>query len=526
MARTAHDKLANARRHWHKTIGEHVVRTTGIALALVAIAVSVAYGLYYGWEPGGPPTPYRVVHTDAARAKQVLLIASVLDDAADGLSEAIRSYFGARITPVADSDLRATSLIGIDCVIVLSNVDRTGSEARRTLLSSAVDRRIPVYWIGTGLPESARVLGLASFEQEVERRLPANSYLTYKGVDVEAEGLPFLPGYPSTADEQVEVIASVRVHDAFLRPAAVRSAHATYLAFNPFALSGAVMALPVAIDILADTLGKHDADPRVVVRLEDINAVDYAEGDSSFSRVAAQMLEAGIFVHVAVTPVMVDSSGRVVADIGGARNVIDFLKTHPSQSAVVQHGTRHHRADPRNAGKASGDAYEFFFDDDATMGRPASMRFAQERLTEGRELMSRLGLAPLMFEAPHLEMSPGEEAAARHLFPVMMHPPLFFGRASTRFQVQVAWMTERNGTVYAPSDVGYVDALDERSVDSILARLHQLRRILPDPLAVVFYHPFMIDKPGREGDLPALIAGFERLGYRSVSLLDEVERVR
>ena len=523
---TVSDKLASSRRHWHKTMGEHVLRGTGIALALAAVGIGVAYGFYYGWEPGGPPVSYRVKRAAAVAPKHVLLISSALDGASEGLAEAVRSYFGAQVTAVAQDDLKDPTVPAADCIIVFSNNGQAGTASRRALISGAAAAGVPVYWIGSGVSESAEVLGMAAVDEDAERRLPSGSRLSYKGVDLDADGLPFFPGYPTDAKGDVQVLASVRLHDAFTRPAAVRSAKATYLAFNPFPQSGAPMALAVAIDTLADTLGRHAPNPRVVVRLEDINAVDYANGDRRFSRAAQRLLDAGIFLHVAVTPVMVDAAGAVVADIDDAREVVDFLDQHRSQSAIVQHGTRHHRHEPRNAGKPSGDAYEFFFDDDQTMGRPAAMRFAQQRLSEGRDVLTHAGLVPLMFEAPHLEMSPGEEATARHLFPVMMHPPLFFGRAGEHFSVVVPWITERDGTVYAPSDVGYVDALDERSVDQILARLDRLKAILPDPVAVVFYHPFMIDKPGREDDLEQLIAGIARLGYRPVSLLDEVEMIR
>jgi hypothetical protein len=526
MTPNAYDKLNASRQHWRKTVGEHVLRTAGVGLAVIALSVGVWYGLYYGWQPGGPEPPYRVDRAHASSPARVLLIASELDDSADGFAEAIRSYFGARVTLVAQTDLAADALSGSDCVIVFSNVAVEGTDERRALLTSAVEKQVPIYWIGGGVTEVASVLGLPSFDEEAERALPMNSLLTYKGADVDAEGLPFIPGYPADAEADVEVIAAVRLHDAFVRPAAVRSPRATYLAFSPFPRSGPPLALAIAIGLLSDTLGRHEPNPRVVIRLEDVNAVDYGPGDTSFSRTAKRFTDTGMFVHVAITPVMVDATGTLAADISGAQGVLDFLAQHPSQSAVVQHGTRHHRDDPRNAGKASGDAYEFFFDDDETMGKQEAMRFALARLTEGREAMAKAGFFPLMFEAPHLEMSPGEEASARHLFPVMMHPPLFFGRSSGHFSVWAPWITERDGTVYAPSDVGYVDALDEGSVNAILGRLDQLRTILPDPIAVVFYHPFMIDKPGREGDLSALIDGIRHLGYRSVGLLNEVETER
>jgi hypothetical protein len=525
MTPNAYHKLTASRARWRKTTGEHVLRLAGIALALVALAVGVKYGLDYGWEPAGPPAPYQVKRTDAALPKHVLFVAPRDNDAAEGFAEALRSYFGAKVNTVAPEDLHEGALAGMDCAIVFSDGSAGDNDPRGALLSAAAAQQLPIVWIGSGLARYTPLLGLARFEEEPERTVPPNSFLTYKGTDTKATGLAFIPGYPQAAGGEAQVLATVRLHDTFLRPAAVRSGPVTYLAFNPFPRSGAPYALAVAIDIVSDILGRHRPDPRVVFRLEDINGRDYGPSDTSFRRTAQKLVEEEVFAHVAITPDMVDANGNFVADLSNAQDVLTFLKQHPSLSAVVQHGTKHYRRDPRNAGKPSGLAYEFFFDDDQTMGRAEATRFARDRLIEGYEMMTKAGLDPLMFEAPHLEMSPGEEAAARSLFPVMMHPPLFFGSHSEQFSMLVPWITERDGTVYAPHDVGYVDALDERSVQKILLRLERLKRILPDPIAVVFFHPFMIDRPGREDDLAELIDGIKRLGYRPVSLLDQVEPI-
>jgi hypothetical protein len=41
----------------------------------------------------------------------------------------------------------------------------------------------------------------------------------------------------------------------------------------------------------------------------------------------------------------------------------------------------------------------------------------------------------------------------------------------------------------------------------------------------VFFHPFILNKPGREHDLENLIQGIKGLNYRFVNMMDEVEPV-
>ena len=104
----------------------------------------------------------------------------------------------------------------------------------------------------------------------------------------------------------------------------------------------------------------------------------------------------------------------------------------------------------------------------------------------------------------------------------MQHPPGFHD-SQVSAGLFLPWLTQRNGTVYTSSSAGYVDIQDEASVDRILGNLKQASAIIPDPVVTVFYHPFVMESPGREGDLKRLIGGIRDAGYRFVNLHDLVE---
>ena len=73
---------------------------------------------------------------------------------------------------------------------------------------------------------------------------------------------------------------------------------------------------------------------------------------------------------------------------------------------------------------------------------------------------------------------------------------------------------------------GYVTYDEPLSVDHILNRMEEVANVLPDPLVIVFYHPFMHNAEGREDDLERLVDGVARLNYRFVSACAELAAAR
>ena len=141
-------------------------------------------------------------------------------------------------------------------------------------------------------------------------------------------------------------------------------------------------------------------------------------------------------------------------------------------------------------------------------------------MNEGFETLKNIGLQVKVYEAPHYTLSPKQQQAANNIFPVMHHQPQFY--AGQKREHVMPWFTYKDDTVFAPSSIGYVDAVNTDSVNEILSQMDVLAKILPDPIVVVFFHPFMTEMPERENDLDALIQGTRSRGYRFVDTLSEL----
>lgn len=520
------NKIVVARHKWKKTVGEFLLRLIGLGLAVTAIAIGIGYNYKSTYSPA-PRETFSIKLTAPAVTKELLLVTADPEGSYRTefkvLEQSIASYYGVEVSPVALDSVTRGSLDTVDGIIVFGNSDFQASDGIRDFFIAVAERNLPLFWIGHGLPEIAPVFGFTFSEDAEATPAPPRAYLRYKETEVPATGLPFIKNTAASSTANKEVLATLELYDTFTRPAIARFNGVTHFAFIPFSRVIPTLALAIVIDSLSTVAGNHAQDPRVAFRLEDVNGYTYGDSDSSFSRTADYLLNEGVFMHVAIIPTMVDAEGKHIADIDAATAVLELARTHPDKIAIVQHGFMHHRADPRNKGKMSGDAYEFFFDDDETLGEENAGNFARQRLEEGYAVLSRNGLRPLMFEAPHLEMSPSEQSVAADLFPLIQHPPLFFDNSAAESMLFLPWLIQQNGTVYAPSDIGYVDPFNPDSVTQILSTLDRLARVLPDPMVVIFYHPFMVDRQDSDNSLSRLIQGIRARGYRFVNLLDEVK---
>lgn len=565
MSNGAAKKLGTSRRKWKKTNGEYILRFTSIGLALIAIFYGLYVSGYFNASPENGTTSvlvassadsaltessedarsieakdtlspdwqnaerFEIRHTAIPRLKRLLMVAASMEDhheaEVSALQEALASYFGIEIGVVSHEQATGSMADAYDGVIVLGNGDFPDTNAVTSLVEHLAKKQLPLFWLGEGFSLAAGQYGLEYRKDSGFIELPEQSILLYEGVEIDASGLPFVRGDYSKLAEESTVLATITLHGVFNRPAAFRKEQLTFIPFIPLPKYEARLTFAVTIALFSDVIGKHDPDPRVIFRLEDINARNYGAADTSFTKTIDFLLAENVPVHLGIIPRMLDQDGKLVADISDAPAVMKYVKKYPDKVITAQHGAYHFRKDQRNAGLASGDAWEFFFDDDDTMGAEASANFARERLESGKEIMKKAGMTSLMFEAPHYEMSPAQQKVADDLFPVMLHQPLFFGKETMFYSPTLAWFTKRGTTIYAPSSAGYVDALQEKSVEYILYNLEQLARILPDPVIFVYYHPFMSEYDGREDDLVTLIEGINKLGYRFINVLEELEPV-
>ena len=301
-----------------------------------------------------------------------------------------------------------------------------------------------------------------------------------------------------------------------------------YVGFLPFDRFNANLSLTATIDALSHVFGRHERDPRVLFRLEDINGMVYAQGDETFSKTAEILLENRVFMHLSIIPEVVDEDQsvgeeQVLADIGAAPSVVKVVKEHPEAVAIVQHGFRHSRRDPRNSGcDVPGCAFEFFLDDDIKLGTDVARDLARDRLAAGKQVLeNHLGLVAA-FEAPHYIMSPSQTLVAEEMYPVLLFPVSRHAGTETGFFMP--WITRRDTTAYGPSSVGYVAYDDPESVDKIINRLSDVAKVLPDPIVVIYYHPFLNNSPGRSEDLKTLIERVRQAGFRFADICKELAK--
>ena len=532
---SATTKIQAAEKRWHNTFGEYFLRYAGIFLALSIIAIGLEYGSTHTLLAPDADAVHAVKHDtdqiikhDADRTKKTLLFVSVNSDESYSnevmvLKEAIASYHGVKIiSQQGHYDSRVLQKEN-QIVFVMGSHKIDEVDGLINMMKNVADKNIPLYWVGNGFPQVAHIFDIPLSGEEGMSLTPPNSSMTYNDTEIAASGLSFSRANLTDFAKLGEVLASVTLHDTFSRPALIRHGNIIYSAFNPFSRSNAPFALPVIMDSLSLQVGAHKPNPRIIFRLEDINGVSYREGDTSFKKTTNYLMEQDVFVHLGIIPTTVDSKGEVQAQIDEALPVLDFVKNNPEHVGIIQHGYKHWRKDPRNKGMGSGDGSEFFLNDDQTMGVEAAQAFAKKVIKEGCAVMLESGLVPTMFEAPHYEISRSQQQVAENVFSLIQHPPLFF-YDNGPYGFSLPWLTHRNTSVYAPNvSSDYVDMSNLDSLNDILYSLEIAASILPDPVVLVYFHPFIKESEGGEGALEKLIEGIKGLNYRFVNMLDEVE---
>lgn len=521
-------KLTIAQRNWKKTIGENILRFVGFALALISVSFGVMYSLDKPLEPDVHfPTReqnFSIRYASKPLVQKLLLLTTAKKTAqiiqAEVLNEAISSYYGISITARELKDYTKETLQEYQAIIVYCNTKKVPKKAVAALFRDTKKQNIPISWIGRRFDVIAKTVGLNMSWRKSGKPAKKRSYIVYNGETIEAEGLPVTYGKLIKKPKTTKVLATIRRANGRSYPVIIQNKEFIFIGIEPFLSAGSTNSLPVVVAALSSMFGRHKDDPRVILRLEDVNGFDYGGTDTSFRKTVDFLRDEGVFVHLSIIPTIMDINGEFVADLDAAESIVRYVEQNQNNVAIVQHGAQHYRRDIRNTGKASGVAYEFFIDDDNSLGKNVSKIFFQQRVQEGYRILKRSGLNVQMFEVPHYEISPMQQEIAENLFPIMHYPPQFY--RGVPLKLALPWLSWRDTTVYAPYSVGYVDLQNPKSVSFILEELRQLSQILPDPVVIVHYHPFVSEVEGRENDLPELVGGIKQLGYRFVNTFDEL----
>ncbi|NNE85509.1 MAG: DUF2334 domain-containing protein [Alphaproteobacteria bacterium] len=532
--------MAVAKSHWHRTVGERVLRLIGLLVGLVVLLLAIT--LASQEVPAASTDTIRIrplptAHEAScaiaplpATADRLLLVVADNNESVFpqivALEEALSSYFNLRVQRVAAADYQPALLENVRASVVYANAVFKDDERIGELVNDTWRHELPVLWLGPGAYVAEAELDIVlKTDPSAFESAPKGTIVEYNGVSISATGFLLGETISESTGSPARAVATVRLPNGTAMPAITVRDDFVHVSFDPLDPDlPPNLALAVVIDAFAEVLGSPTPDPRVLFRLEDLNGHDYGETDTSFAKTANYLLSENVFLHLAIIPEWVDAQGNVQENIGSARKILDLIKAYPESVSLIQHGYQHFRPEARNTGLRSGQAFEFFLDDDRTLGIEKAQELLRQRLAAGSDLIERYAWRPHIFEAPHYLMSPSQQALAEELYPVIHHQPLFYASKSSQFLLP--WYTKRSAVVYAPSSAGFVDVLKPNSVSKILRVLEQGARILPDPVFVVFFHPFVTEYVGRETDLEKLISGIKELGYRFANTCEDISRPR
>lgn len=258
-----------------------------------------------------------------------------------------------------------------------------------------------------------------------------------------------------------------------------------------FAILYTVYMTPVA--------GNGNSPKQILLRLEDVGPGGQYEGNEQLGKLRAVLellKERGVRYQIAVVPrwknVGKDGARYDVSidqvDDPYVRSFDSLLHEASRAGAVIgMHGYTHQVGDTfRSDGHhESGIGNEFFVPD---VTETMTAQFAAQRVEEGAELFSRVGLFPYFWEAPHFRTLPKQDAVFRNYFGLHFQANVNEDRNAQQPQ----YLTDRNrgfgspslGAVYVPTPLSYIPF--NRDVDIITKQLGKSAK-----LPAMFFHPFL-----------------------------------
>lgn len=544
-------RLRAAKSYWHRTFADYALSIISIVVGVGVFAMVLATRSedVSAVAQNGSEVPVLAAAPDATSGKadtsptcvpqddwhsapRLLVLAAqekghVVAPQLFAMKETLSSYFGYRVETINAADYAQEMLEDAAGLVVLANAAFADPDLVESALNAARERDLPLAWIGLHGADFSGALGL-KFGPDVPAALTKaqTAQLIYNDVAVPLWGQPISPRFPVELAETDRVLGHAYLEGGITHANVVVDGERAYVGFLPFDRLNGNFSLAATVDALSHVFGRHEIDPRVLFRLEDINGLAYGQGDQTFARVADLLRANEVFMHLSLIPEVVDENQslaeeHVITDIGAASGVVKLVKEHPEAIVIVQHGFRHSRRDPRNAGCGGpGCAFEFFLDDDETLGPAVAAAFARERLTAGRAIVER-HIGPVdAFEAPHYAMSPSQNTVAEEMYPVLLHSLSFHADQKTGFILP--WITFRGTSAYSPTSIGYVVYGDPSSIDNIVNELSLLAEILPDPIVVVYYHPWLAGSPEGMENLKSLISRIQQLGYQFANICEEL----
>jgi uncharacterized protein YdaL len=377
-------------------------------------------------------------------------------------------------------------------------------------------------------------------------------YFAFDAAGAGAVGDPAL-GFVQVAAPARTVVEIVNGKTGKRAPYVVRNGRSWYVADLPFTYTGPRDRYLVLADLLFDMLELPPSNPnhRALVRLEDVHPLTQPQ---AIDRLSSYFAERKVPFSVALIPYYKDPFGKAwinrpqdvsLADARAAELVAALKRALSRGGAIVQHGTTHQFERMANPNFAiSGDDFEFW---DIVNMRPIaaleSDKALAERLEQGRALMTRMGLAPFAFEAPHYRASPRAYRTIAKLYPATYQRVAYYSHDDGRLNDTDARAEATDGQFFPyavrrdvygqrviPENLGNLQyAAPVQSADDLL-RNADYAKTVRGGFASFFFHPFFLE--GAEADkamrdLDRIVTGLQQRGFRFVAAPDvarELER--
>ncbi len=264
-------------------------------------------------------------------------------------------------------------------------------------------------------------------------------------------------------------------------------------------------------DLLHDIIGEnHRGIPKALIRIEDINP-DYPL--KILKETTDYLIKKNLPFAMAFYPVYMNFALKESVTLERRPKMIKYLReldTH--RGRIIMHGITHQYSKEEISGEGSE-----FWDMIHNRSIPNFKEYFEKRISYGISTFKRLNIPFYAFEPPHYNLSlEGQEELKKYI-------PNYVGQImvddpETTQEFYYPIYKSYAGLYIIPENLGYVEKEDPKeSIERILYKARIIKKMVRDPFAGFFFHPFMgVDY------LKPIVKGLAEMGYYFVDLKKEV----
>ncbi len=244
----------------------------------------------------------------------------------------------------------------------------------------------------------------------------------------------------------------------------------------------------IIADALHIILGVHHPHKKnAFIRLEDINPSYSGQTLQKLKECIDYLYYQGVPFSIAVYPVFRTSKKSRVITILQNKELIKVLQEAEKKGGtLIMHGVTHQYY------YTSGEGSEFW---DVRNDKPIpnQIKFFNKRIKYGLQLFKKAGLHPKLFEAPHYNFPLTLQFELKKYFTTIAGELMVNDKTYRRTQ-QFPYIIYNSyaGLTVLPEQLGYIASNAQTiSIELIKEKVLLLSKIVRDPTACFFYHPFV-----------------------------------